>query len=385
MVDDYGIIHMNGRIYDARIGRFLQADPFIQAASNTQSYNRYSYVMNNPLNVTDPSGYFSLRQFVGVIVAVALCVYAQCSGSTEALTWAGIGAAAGAAQAAADGGNILLGAITGFFSGGLGGMGGWGGFLAGATLGGATSYMMGGKFGHGFISAGISSLVPASGNFMADLAIKSVVGGTISELTGGKFANGASSAAVAFLIQQGGQRIGAGGDTPKPVGDEVGEVYGHGVWGVGKHGSVRFYPDDPNAMSAYLKENNISQVLQVDQAGRQYIVFSGGPDYNGSGLLGNLRGDINRDSDLANAPNDLVGKVYAPAGVSKDAFIKQLISNTSTYNANPVNYDLLPSLSVGYNSNSYFRGLVNSAGGTIQGNISWQYQGFSKPVPIYRF
>lgn len=59
MVDDMGIIHMNGRIYDARIGRFLQADPFIQAATNTQSYNRYSYVLNNPLNSTDPSGFIS--------------------------------------------------------------------------------------------------------------------------------------------------------------------------------------------------------------------------------------------------------------------------------------------------------------------------------------
>jgi RHS repeat-associated protein len=57
MVDDMGIIHMNGRIYDAKLGRFLQADPFIQAATDTQSYNRYSYVRNNPLNATDPSGF----------------------------------------------------------------------------------------------------------------------------------------------------------------------------------------------------------------------------------------------------------------------------------------------------------------------------------------
>ena len=39
------------------IGRFLQADPFIQAPKNQQNYNRYSYVLNNPLNFTDPSGY----------------------------------------------------------------------------------------------------------------------------------------------------------------------------------------------------------------------------------------------------------------------------------------------------------------------------------------
>ena len=37
---------------------FLSADPHIQAPYNTQSYNRYSYVLNNPLKYTDPSGYF---------------------------------------------------------------------------------------------------------------------------------------------------------------------------------------------------------------------------------------------------------------------------------------------------------------------------------------
>ncbi|MFC3122512.1 RHS repeat domain-containing protein [Agaribacter flavus] len=49
---------MNGRIYDPTLGRFLQADPFIQALSNSQNYNRYSYVLNNPMSYTDPSGYF---------------------------------------------------------------------------------------------------------------------------------------------------------------------------------------------------------------------------------------------------------------------------------------------------------------------------------------
>ncbi|WP_333973674.1 RHS repeat domain-containing protein, partial [Alteromonas mediterranea] len=49
---------MNGRIYDPTLGRFLQADPFIQAPQNSQSYNRYSYVLNNPMSYTDPSGYF---------------------------------------------------------------------------------------------------------------------------------------------------------------------------------------------------------------------------------------------------------------------------------------------------------------------------------------
>ncbi|MGS2724900.1 RHS repeat domain-containing protein [Porticoccus sp. GXU_MW_L64] len=60
MLDEVGIVHMNGRIYDAKIARFLQADPIIQDPLNTQSLNRYSYTWNNPLNATDPSGYVTI-------------------------------------------------------------------------------------------------------------------------------------------------------------------------------------------------------------------------------------------------------------------------------------------------------------------------------------
>ncbi|PVE43437.1 hypothetical protein H663_006995 [Limnohabitans planktonicus II-D5] len=55
-LDEVGLIHMNGRVYDPLIGRFMSADPFIQSPGNLQSYNRYAYVMNNPLAMTDPSG-----------------------------------------------------------------------------------------------------------------------------------------------------------------------------------------------------------------------------------------------------------------------------------------------------------------------------------------
>ncbi|WP_444895336.1 RHS repeat domain-containing protein [Microbulbifer sp. SSSA005] len=56
-LDRTGLIHMNGRIYDPTLGRFLSPDPLVQAPSYSQSWNRYSYVFNNPLSFTDPSGY----------------------------------------------------------------------------------------------------------------------------------------------------------------------------------------------------------------------------------------------------------------------------------------------------------------------------------------
>ncbi|MEX1033038.1 MAG: RHS repeat-associated core domain-containing protein, partial [Cellvibrionaceae bacterium] len=56
-LDGTGLIHMNGRVYDPELGRFMSADPFVQAPTYSQSYNRYAYVWNNPLSFTDPSGY----------------------------------------------------------------------------------------------------------------------------------------------------------------------------------------------------------------------------------------------------------------------------------------------------------------------------------------
>jgi hypothetical protein len=233
---------MNGRIYDARIARFLQADPFIQAATNTQSFNRYSYVLNNPLNATDPSGFFfkklwkSIKPFVGAIVGVALVALTGGAASWFVASWYGAataGAIAGAAGAAANGGNIFRGALTGAISAaafyGVGsafqGAEGSGNFLgsgmsagdlaakvfAHGMVGGVMSVLQGGKFGHGFASAGVtqafaggidriggskfSSTYFDAGNRALRIAAAAIVGGTSSAMSGGKFANGAMTGA----------------------------------------------------------------------------------------------------------------------------------------------------------------------------------------------
>jgi RHS repeat-associated protein len=51
-----GLNHLNGRVEDAITGRFLSPDPMTGDPTNTQGYNRYSYVENNPATFTDPSG-----------------------------------------------------------------------------------------------------------------------------------------------------------------------------------------------------------------------------------------------------------------------------------------------------------------------------------------
>jgi|GEM_PF-4727861 len=56
-LDDFSLINMNGRMYDPILSMFLSPDPFIQSPETTQNYNRYAYVLNNPLKYTDPTGF----------------------------------------------------------------------------------------------------------------------------------------------------------------------------------------------------------------------------------------------------------------------------------------------------------------------------------------
>lgn len=57
---------MNGRIYDPVLARFLQADPFVDGVTNTQGYNRYSYVHTNPLNAIKSSPETKATQIIQV-------------------------------------------------------------------------------------------------------------------------------------------------------------------------------------------------------------------------------------------------------------------------------------------------------------------------------
>jgi RHS repeat-associated protein len=57
--EDLGLIDMQGRIYDPSLRRFLTPDPHVTDPLFGQSYNRYSYVLNNPINLIDPTGFDS--------------------------------------------------------------------------------------------------------------------------------------------------------------------------------------------------------------------------------------------------------------------------------------------------------------------------------------
>jgi RHS repeat-associated protein len=59
-LEEVGLVHMNGRVYDPLIGRFTSADPVTPEPFTTQSWNRYTYAANNPLKFLDPTGHYSL-------------------------------------------------------------------------------------------------------------------------------------------------------------------------------------------------------------------------------------------------------------------------------------------------------------------------------------
>ncbi len=232
MLDAVGIIHMNGRIYDPKLGRFLQADPVIQFPNMAQNHNRYSYVLNNPLAYVDPSGYFIgklLRKVVGLFIngpfellfslvpqLRPLSTLFICASGNPALC-----AMAAAGNAYASGASLkqslkagvfayvsaqAFAAVGDYFTGieAVGGVGHWG---AHALTGGILAELQGGEFGHGFLAAGVAFGVGRLGESQSwsvetQLAARAVSAGTVSEVTGGKFANGAMTAAFAYIFNE---------------------------------------------------------------------------------------------------------------------------------------------------------------------------------------
>ena len=61
----FGLINMNGRMYDPMMSSFLSVDQYVQSPDNAQGFNRYAYCMNNPLKYIDPSGWRFIGGMVG--------------------------------------------------------------------------------------------------------------------------------------------------------------------------------------------------------------------------------------------------------------------------------------------------------------------------------
>lgn len=222
---------MGHRLYDPLTGRVLSADPIVQEPFNLQNLNRYSYVLNNPLSYTDPTGLSFVRKYWRQIVATAIGVamphlfaWAKGLASVKALTPALKFAAGvtGGFVGGVVGSGSLQGGLKGAFTGGLfagignyaaavGASGSIGHLLAHAVAGGVSGMLQGGKFGHGFISAGVGKAASpwvdslggdGFGATLAEATVTGLIAGTVSVATGGKFGHGASTAAFAYALNQ---------------------------------------------------------------------------------------------------------------------------------------------------------------------------------------
>ena len=83
-LDAFGLINMNGRLYDPVLGRMLSPDNFIQSPGSPMGMNRYMYANNNPLRFTDPSGNATWDQWFAVITSpFSLAYYLVAKGNQK--------------------------------------------------------------------------------------------------------------------------------------------------------------------------------------------------------------------------------------------------------------------------------------------------------------
>ncbi|KNZ32390.1 MAG: hypothetical protein AD742_11460 [Methylibium sp. NZG] len=201
-LDDVGLVHMNGRIFDPALGRFMQGDPLIQSPANLQNFDRYGYCYNNPLTCTDPSGMSSWTSFRdGAIRAVAAVAdgwfcYGFCS------------AAVGAYQGRRTGGDrgAFVGAVVGYFGYQLN-VGGYSeaavvGFSAAAGCAGA--WASGGKCGQGVVGGVVQyygGQYGFEGQVAAGCVSGAVTGGSCREGARGAFASSLGSSVGTWVGQ----------------------------------------------------------------------------------------------------------------------------------------------------------------------------------------
>ncbi len=198
MLNDFQFINMNGRMYDPVLGRFLSPDNYVQMPTSAQSFNRYSYCLNNPLKYTDTSGeLFGIDDLLIFNIATSAYISAVC----------------GAFNASMNGENAFGGAFRGVGSSLLSSIGSYGvgewfghglgslskelarGFAHGIVSG-TANCINGGSFSSGFVSGAISSWGGSASKALgtslwASIGLSTIRGALSSELAGGSWVGGA--------------------------------------------------------------------------------------------------------------------------------------------------------------------------------------------------
>jgi RHS repeat-associated protein len=402
-VGGIGLVHMNGRIYDPFTGRFLSADPFIQSPLDGQSYNRYSYVLNNPLSFTDPTGFSWWTKWRRPIIAIAVAWAVGPAGFWAAqggLFGAFAGVQIGVSSLAAIGEAQFLSVVAGGFAAG-GIMGGnlesaiQGAFFAAVTfqigtlaqngtidfaekiaahalVGCGRAAAAGGNCGSGALAAGFAEFAgPVLKANNADYLItRVVIGGIGSRIAGGSFESGATTAAFAYLFNE----------APHSRESSV-SLYGR-------------YAADVGEIWCYLACLHLSVVISDQYSG--VTLIQGEPDwpvryFEGSALVSpSMSAEI-----LARfQTNSVFGPVALPVpdGMSARAFADALVANASAFTPGSVSYRI-PYLGFGYlppgqyNSNSFASGLLQSVYGYVPAVNFGRFQapGWGNPLPRQMF
>jgi len=201
-LDAFGIINMNGRVYDPLTAQFFSPDPFVQAPGNWLNYNRYAYAYGNPFKYVDPDGEFIVSAIiVGAMVGgffggmqADRAGGSYWGGFLKGALIGGLSGAAGAAVSAVVASSISIGGFAGGFIAGAAG-GATGGFISGTlnNIGTNNNVLLGGLKG-AVIGGLVAGLI--SGTIAGIDAVKSDASfwnGRISEAGGyagpGRFLN----------------------------------------------------------------------------------------------------------------------------------------------------------------------------------------------------
>ena len=166
----FGLINMNGRMYDPIMSSFLSVDNYVQSPETSQGFNRYAYCMNNPLKYTDPDGEWAhllIGALIGGVVNLGInAIQNNIHSVGEGIGYFAIGALAGGLTAGIGAGVGVAYAGGSFAAGFLGttvqaapcALGFAGGFLVGGSSGFTSAFITasGNKWmQHGTFSKGL--------------------------------------------------------------------------------------------------------------------------------------------------------------------------------------------------------------------------------------
>jgi len=241
-LDVFGLINLNGRMYEPLTARFLSPDNYVQAPGFSQSFNRYGYAWNNPLSYTDPDGEFVQFIIGGVIGGFSGWMMADALGykGWDKFGYTLGGAAIGAATAGI--GTVVSSSSSVVAGGVVGGAAGGAGF---GTMGGYAAGLRGGDL----FNAGFNGMWKGVATGLAGSFVGGAIGGGWGALAGGATAGGLGT------LMSGG----SGEDVLK--GAALGGVMGLGVY----HVSLAYSYHASGIKSTGLKYNQYARMMRLTQ------------------------------------------------------------------------------------------------------------------------